>query len=79
MSVTVSSMGQWRDDEQLNDTDREILELLEDGRETTGSLADQLGKHPQTVRDRLRWLREWGYVRYHHEDTGLHDLDDGEE
>lgn len=71
-------MGQWRDDEQLNDTDREILELLEDGRETTGSLADQLGKHPQTVRDRLRWLREWGYVRYHHEDTGLHDLDDEE-
>jgi predicted ArsR family transcriptional regulator len=78
MSVTVSSMGQWRDDEQLNDTDREILELLEGGRETTGSLADQLDKHPQTVRDRLRWLREWGYVRYHHEDTGLHDLDDEE-
>jgi len=63
------------DSDRLNDTDKQILELLRDGRETTGSLADQLEKHPQTVRDRLKWLREWGYVRYHHENTGLHELD----
>lgn len=76
MSVHVATMADWRDDDRLNDTDRAILELLEQGRETTGSLADELEKHPQTVRDRLRWLREWGYVRYYHEPTGLHDLDE---
>lgn len=71
-------MEEWRDDERLNDTDEAILELLEDGRETTGSLAEALDKHPQTIRDRLRWLREWDYVRYHHEDTGLHDINGDE-
>lgn len=64
------------DDERLNRTDRRILTVLSDGRETTGSLADQLELHPQTVRDRLRWLREWDYVEYHHEDTGLHQMRD---
>ena len=68
------------DDDRLNDTDRAIIDILDAGRETTGSLAEQLDKHPQTVRDRLKWLREWGYVRYHHENTGLHELDaDAEE
>lgn len=62
------------DDDRLNDTDHAIIDVLREGRETTGSLADQLGKHPQTVRDRLKWLREWGYVEYHHESTGLHEL-----
>lgn len=76
MSVHVATMVEWRDDEKLNDTDREILEVLEEGRETTKSLADRLEKHPQTVRDRLKWLREWGYVRYHHEPTGLHEAAD---
>jgi len=62
------------DDDRLNETDVAILTLLEDGRETTGSLAAALDKHPQTVRDRLRWLREWDYVEYYHEPTGLHEL-----
>lgn len=70
----LAPMAEWDDDERLNDTDRDILELLEGGRETTKSLADALGKHPQTVRDRLRWLREYSYVEYHHEPTGLHEL-----
>lgn len=67
------------DDDRLNDTDRAIIEVLKEGRETTGSLAERLEKHPQTIRDRLRWLREWDYVKYHHEDTGLHKLKDREE
>lgn len=67
-------MADCDDDERLTPTDEGILELLEEGRETTGSLAEQLDRHPQTIRDRLQWLREWGYVRYHHEDTGLHEL-----
>lgn len=68
-------MAGWEEDDRLNDTDVAILELLKNGRETTGSLAEQLDKHPQTIRDRLRWLREWGYVDYHHENTGLHKLE----
>ena len=67
-------MGDPDGDERLNDTDRNIVALLSQGRETTGSLAEELDKHPQTIRDRLRWLREWGYVRYHHDPTGLHEL-----
>lgn len=62
------------DDDRLNETDKQILATLRDGRETTGALADALGKHPQTIRDRLRWLREWHYVQYHHEPTALHEL-----
>lgn len=64
---------EWRDDDRLTPTDRGIMELLEAGRETTGSLAENLDKHPQTIRDRLAWLREWGYVRRYHESTGLHE------
>lgn len=71
----LAPMADWDDDERLNETDTAILERLSDGRETTGSLASYLDKHPQTVRDRLRWLREWGYVEYHHEPTGLHELE----
>lgn len=67
-------MADWQDDDRLNDTDRAILTLLEDGRETTSSLADQLEKHPQTIRDRLRWLKEWDLVETYHEPTGLHEL-----
>lgn len=73
MQRTVSLMDTPDGDDRLNETDRDILELLEEGRETTGSLAAKLDKHPQTIRDRLRWLREWGYVEYHHEPTGLHE------
>lgn len=73
MPISVRTMDA-RDDDRLNDTDLAILDHLADGRETTGSLADNLNKHPQTIRDRLRWLREWGYVRYYHEPTGLHEL-----
>lgn len=62
-------------DRRLNDTDIAIIKRLQDGRETTKSLADQLDKHPQTIRDRLAWLKEWGYVRTYHETTGLHELD----
>lgn len=75
MTATISLMAEPGDDDRLNDTDEQIIELLREGRETTGSLADQLDKHPQTIRDRLAWLREWNYVRYHHENTGLHELE----
>lgn len=79
MAVTHEVMSEPADDGRLNDTDQAILELLQDGRETTGSLSDNLDKHPQTIRDRLKWLREWGYVRYYHDSTGLHESTDAVE
>lgn len=60
--------------EDLNSTDRHILDLLQKGRETTGSLADQLEKHPNYIGDRMKWLRIHGLVQYHHQETALHEL-----
>lgn len=62
------------DDDRLNETDKEIVRLLQEGRENRGSLADQLGKHPEYIGQRLKWLREWGFIQYHHEPTGLYEL-----
>ncbi|WP_336343319.1 hypothetical protein [Halalkalicoccus ordinarius] len=64
----------------LNDTDREILTLLAKGRETRGSLADQIDKHENYIGERLKWLRVYDLVRYHHKETGLYEISDkGEE
>lgn len=58
----------------LNDTDREILTLLSEGRETRGSLADQIDKHENYIGERLKWLRAYDLVNYHHKDTALYEL-----
>lgn len=78
MSTEISLMENPTDDDRLNDTDHAILDLLEEGRETTGSLADQLGKHENYIGQRLKWLREWGLVRYHHEGTALHEREEND-
>ena len=62
----------------LNSTDKQIVELLKKGRETPSSIADQLDRHPNYIGERLKWLREWGLVRYHHRDSGLYELNDTE-
>jgi len=62
------------DDDRLNETDQEIVRLLQEGRENRGSLADQLDKHPEYIGQRLKWLREWGLIEYHHEPTGLYEF-----
>jgi hypothetical protein len=62
------------EDERLNPTDRKIVERLRDGRENRGSLADSIDKDPEYIGERLKWLREWDYVRYYHERTGLYEL-----
>jgi len=62
--------------EGLNDTDRELLDLLADGRHTTGSLADATEKTTNYVRDRLKLMRLNGWVRYYHQPTALHELVD---
>lgn len=52
-----------------------ILALLEEGRETTGSLASNLDVSPNHIRDQMEDLRdEWGYVRYYHQNTALHEI-----
>lgn len=79
MCPHVATMEDWQGDDRLNDTDRSILVLLDKEQETTGSLADKIGKNPQYIRERLRWLREWGYVRYEHQPTGLHTVTEPEE
>lgn len=58
----------------LNETDRAVLTLLRDGRETRGSLADQLKKHENYVGERLKWMRVTGLIRYHHEETALYEI-----
>jgi len=60
--------------DELNETDHELLDLLVDGRETTGSLAAKTGKTTNYVRDRLKLMRLHGWVRYAHEPTALHEL-----
>lgn len=60
----------------LNDTDRAILRLLAEGRETRGSLASILDKHENYVSERLKWLRAYDLVAYRHEETGLYEITD---
>ena len=62
--------------DELNDTDNELLDLLADGRHTTGSLAAATGKTTNYIRDRLKLMRLNGWVRYYHEPTALHELVD---
>lgn len=74
---TASVMPNPKDDDRLNDTDQAIIRLLQKGRENRGSISDELGKHPEYIGQRLKWLREWDYVEYHHEPTGLYELAEG--
>jgi len=59
--------GRARDKEMahidLNDTDRLILDELHDGRNVPANIADELDVSRQYVQQRLRRLREHGYVR----------------
>jgi hypothetical protein len=80
-AAVTKTMPNADEDDRLNPTDRMIVEKLRDGRENRGSLADAIDKDPEYIGERLKWLREWGYVRYYHERTGLYELaeavDDG--
>jgi len=48
---------------ELNETDRLILDELHDGRNVPANIADELDVSRQYVQQRLRRLREHGYVR----------------
>lgn len=62
--------------DELNQTDHAILDLLGEGRETTGSLAEELEKSTNYIRDRIKLMRLNGWVQYYHEATALHELID---
>lgn len=49
-------------------------ELLSEGRETKGSLVDQIKKHENYIEDRLKWLRTYDMVSYYHEETGSYEI-----
>ena len=48
---------------QLNDTDKAVLEILDEGRNAPSNIAEQLDFTRQYVQQRLRRLEEHGHVR----------------
>ncbi|MEF8825336.1 MAG: winged helix-turn-helix domain-containing protein [Halapricum sp.] len=58
----------------LTETDREILDLLREGRCTQGYLVDQTGRSRQQIHNRLNILRAAGYIERVHESTALYEL-----
>lgn len=48
---------------QLSDTDKAVLEILDEGRNAPSNIADQLDFTRQYVQQRLRRLEEHGHVR----------------
>lgn len=59
--------------QDLNDSDREILKILSDGRATPAALKDWTGLSGQTVHNRLGRLVAAGHVEKVH-DSGLYEL-----
>lgn len=59
--------------EDLNDSDREILKILAEGRATPVALKDWAGLSGQTVHNRLGRLVAAGHVEKVHE-SGLYEL-----
>lgn len=47
---------------ELNETDEAIIEILQEGRNVPANIADELDVSRQYVQQRLRRLREHGYV-----------------
>lgn len=58
----------------LENTDRAILDVLEDGRATEGYLIEETGCSPTEIEKRLNVLEEAGYVREVHPPTALVEL-----
>lgn len=58
----------------LTDVDREILDLLAEGRATQGYLVDRSGRSRNQVHNRLALLAASGYVDRIHDSTALYEL-----
>nr|WP_227356086.1 winged helix-turn-helix domain-containing protein [Haladaptatus salinisoli] len=58
----------------LTDVDKEILELLRDGRATQSYIVDETGRSRQYVHTRLGILAAAGYLENIHAKTALYEL-----
>lgn len=57
----IASMD-WRDRDDLTDTERDILKMLEDGRCTPAYIANELDRSQEYIRERLREMKRLGLV-----------------
>ena len=62
------------DDDDLRPADREMLDVLTDGRATKGMLVEETGYSRNTVYNRLEVLQAASHVRVVHEPTRLFEL-----
>lgn len=66
----------WRDREDLTDTEVNILKKLEEGRATPAYLASELDRSQEYIRERLRELKRLELVEQVH--RGLYEIGDSE-
>lgn len=64
------------DSDELRPADEAILDVLEQGRATTGYVIDETGYHRSTISTRLEILDEAGHLELIHEPTSLWELVD---
>jgi len=62
------------DPENLTDTDKAILDKLQEGRATKGALVDWTGYSRNSIYNRLEVLEASGHVNCVHEGTRLFEL-----
>lgn len=62
------------DQEKLTETDKAILNKLQDGRATKGALVEWTGYSRNSIYNRLEVLEAAGYIRCIHQGTRLFEL-----
>jgi len=62
------------DADELRPADKEILDILAEGRATKGLLVDESGFSRNTIYNRLNVLEAAGHVRVVHESTRLFEI-----
>lgn len=59
---------------KITESTEEVLDVLNEGRATTGYLVERTDRSKSTIHNQLNQLRAGGYVRNVHEPTGLYEL-----
>lgn len=68
-TMSVQAMGS-----ELTPVDREILDVLREGRGTRGYIIEVTGRSRNQVGNRLSLLAAQGYIRKVHDSTALYEL-----
>lgn len=76
MATNSGLLMAWQAREDLSETERDILEMLEEGRCTPAYVAEEIDRSQEYVRERLRELARLGIVDNVH--RGLYELADEE-